>query len=450
MSALRCSLKGSWSPHRRFRPAIRGSHSSFVSGFGGGTRRRSLVLTNLFENKELAQHDDKNKHALVFGASGITGWAIVNQLLSNSPEAQAFSKVSAVTVRPISAEKALWPDSSKLSIYSGIDLIRLNAEGTKDVLKQKIPDIDTVTHVFFNSYKWVEDPKEESIVNSSMLEKATMAVQALCPDFQFFVLPTGTKAYGIHLFQDFPYGDHLPLSESLPRLPEPHASNLFYYWETDALTRMAKGRKWTWCEVRPDLVVGFVPNNNAQCLSQSLGIYLSLYRFVNGRGSKVPWPGTEKSYNVLSSQTNQDMVAKFSIWASLNPKLCGGGEAFNVIDTNTPSKWSDRWSLICSLFGLEGVGVVEGSFKPSEFMAKHRADWDQVVQDQGLQRGSWDNSLANPFFFDAILSLFDYDHQICADKMYQTGFKTTFDEKTSWALSFERFRQAKILPYFED
>lgn len=213
---------------------------------------------------------------------------------------------------------------------------------------------------------------------------------------------------------------------------------------------MAKGRKWTWCEVRPDLVVGFVPNNNAQCLSQSLGIYLSLYRFVNGRGSKVPWPGTEKSYNVLSSQTNQDMVAKFSIWASLNPKLCGGGEAFNVIDTNNPSKWSDRWSLICSLFGLEGVGVVEGSFKPSEFMAKHRADWDQIVQDQGLQRGSWDNSLANPFFFDAILSLFDYDHQICADKMYQTGFKTTFDEKTSWALSFERFRQAKILPYFED
>lgn len=112
-------------------------------------------MTNLFENKELAQHDDKNKHALVFGASGITGWAIVNQLLSNSPEAQAFSKVSAVTVRPISAEKALWPDSSKLSIYSGIDLIRLNAEGTKDVLKQKIPDIDTVTHVFFNSKQTV-------------------------------------------------------------------------------------------------------------------------------------------------------------------------------------------------------------------------------------------------------------------------------------------------------
>jgi hypothetical protein len=272
-------------------------------------------------------------------------------------------------------------------------------------------------------------------------DKGTQTSDVVYPDTDF-----AFQAYGIHLFEDFPYSDSLPLCESLPRLPEPHASNLFYYWETDTLTRMSQGRKWTWCEIRPDLVVGFVPNNNAHCLAQSLGIYLSLYRFVKGRNSKVPWPGTEKSYRVLSSQTNQDMVAKFSIWASLNPEIAGGGEAFNVIDRNTPSTWADRWSLICSLFGLEGVGVVEGSLKPSEFLSKHQADWETIVETHGLQKQSLNNGITNPFFFDTILSLFDYDHQISAEKMYKAGFKTSIDERDSWSLAFDRFRQAKILP----
>jgi hypothetical protein len=39
----------------------------------------------------------------------------------------------------------------------------------------------------------VKDPKEESVLNSSMLEKATVAVEALSPVLEFLVLPTGTK-----------------------------------------------------------------------------------------------------------------------------------------------------------------------------------------------------------------------------------------------------------------
>lgn len=316
-------------------------------------------------------------------------------------------------------------------------------------------------------YKWVKEHKEESIVNSSMLEKAVVAVEALSPVFEYLVLPTGTKvnaplppllyhykqadscitqAYGIHLPGNFIFGDQLPLRESLPRIPEPHASEMFYYWETDALTRLSEGKKWTWCEVRPDLVVGFVPNDNSHCLAQTLGIYLSLYRHVRGEGSEVPWPGTTKSYNVLSSQTSQDIMARFSIWASLNPEKTGGGEAFNVIDSNQASTWAERWSLICSLFGLKGVAFREDAMKPSDFMEKHRAEWDEVATIHGLRSGLLDNKVANPFFFDNILSFFDYDHQISADKIYKTGFTESWDEKKSWSLAFERFRKINVLP----
>jgi hypothetical protein len=63
------------------------------------------------------------------------------------------------------------------------------------------------------------------------------------------------QAYGVHLIHDGPFLNDLPHRETLPRLPEPHASKLFYYWQVDALTTLSKGKKWTWCEIRPDNIV---------------------------------------------------------------------------------------------------------------------------------------------------------------------------------------------------
>jgi hypothetical protein len=51
----------------------------------------------------------------------------------------------------------------------------------------------------------------------------------------------------------------LPLREDLPRIPEPWQSQMFYYYETDELSRLAEGKSWTWCEIRPDFVVSQKP-----------------------------------------------------------------------------------------------------------------------------------------------------------------------------------------------
>jgi len=88
-------------------------------------------------------------HALIFGASGITGWSIVDQILKGYPDANTFDKVTALTNRPLSAEDALWPKSDKLQLVSGIDLNTDTQEALDAELKSKIKDIDTVTEVFF-------------------------------------------------------------------------------------------------------------------------------------------------------------------------------------------------------------------------------------------------------------------------------------------------------------
>jgi hypothetical protein len=93
------------------------------------------------------------------------------------------------------------------------------------------------------------NPEEEISINVKLLERAVTAAEHLSKKLQFVVLPTGTKAYGVHLIEKFPFANDLPLKESLPRIPEPYASEMFYYNQTDFLANLAKGKSWTWCEV---------------------------------------------------------------------------------------------------------------------------------------------------------------------------------------------------------
>lgn len=93
------------------------------------------------------------EHALVFGASGILGWAVVNEILDNYPAKGTYSKVTALTNRPLSKEDSLWPDNDgkrpELSIVTGIDLTKGSLEDVKTTLQQRVPDIDSVTHVYY-------------------------------------------------------------------------------------------------------------------------------------------------------------------------------------------------------------------------------------------------------------------------------------------------------------
>jgi hypothetical protein len=89
-------------------------------------------------------------HALIFGASGISGWAITNALLEGYPSPDLFSKVSALTNRPLPPEVAQWPSSHKLQVVSGVDLLQSGGQkALEDELRTRVTDIEGVTHVYF-------------------------------------------------------------------------------------------------------------------------------------------------------------------------------------------------------------------------------------------------------------------------------------------------------------
>jgi nucleoside-diphosphate-sugar epimerase len=134
-----------------------------------------------------------DRHALVFGASGITGWAAVNALLNDYPTPDTFKRVTALTNRPLSAEDALWPALKKLNIVSGLDLLAGDQATLEETIRERVPSIETVSHVYFFAYIFNSDPQEEIRVNVELLKRAVTAVDKLSAKLEFVLLPTGVK-----------------------------------------------------------------------------------------------------------------------------------------------------------------------------------------------------------------------------------------------------------------
>ncbi|KAI3006683.1 hypothetical protein CBS147346_3583 [Aspergillus niger] len=230
-------------------------------------------------------------HAIVFGASGVNGWAVVNALLQGYPSEDAFASVTALTNRPLSFQDTLWPKSPKLDLVSGIDLLAdTKPETLEDELKRKVANADKITHVYFFAHIMDADPKAEVHKNTELVKRSVLAIQNVSSHLKFVVLGTGAKSYGSHLLEQFPFRDQVPLKESLPRMPEPFASQIFYYHQVDQLSWISQGKSWAFCELMPDLVVGFVPNNNYYCMAQILATYLALYAKINGPRDGVAGP----------------------------------------------------------------------------------------------------------------------------------------------------------------
>lgn len=132
-------------------------------------------------------------HALVFGASGITGWGVVNALLSDYPTADAFERVTALTNRPLSVEDSQWPTSKKLSAVSGLDLLSGDQASFEESMRQRVPHIGSVTHLYFFAYLFNADPEKEIQINVDLLERAVTAVNNLSTKLSVVVIPTGVK-----------------------------------------------------------------------------------------------------------------------------------------------------------------------------------------------------------------------------------------------------------------
>ena len=176
-----------------------------------------------------------------------------------------------------------------------------------------------------------------------------------------------------------------------------------------------------------------------------MGIYLSLYRFVEGPESEVSFPGTPSTWNALSSDSNQDIISRFSIYASLRPNITGG-QAFNIADSVRPSSWSTRWPLLAKYFGLVGVGPRSPSLHPAEYIRIHHSSLLKMCQDHSLKTEVVISSMNNPGARMDSLKYLDFDRTLDLSKARRLGFDEEISLEESWHGAFERLKRGRIIP----
>lgn len=250
--------------------------------------------------------------------------------------------------------------------------------------------------------------------------------------------------YGFALLQE--HYLPTPLSECLPRLRQPYHDLLFYHPQLDWIASFCKDKRWTWCETRPDIIVGFVPNSNYYSLATSLGVFLTLYVELEGKGSELPFPGTMKSWKAKSNEAGSDMIARQTIYISLHKDTCGNGEAFNVASSSRWENWERKWPLLCQYFGLKGTPPTENPLEVRTYINEHIEDWKEIEKRYGLRSGIANSERILPGFEYFHLTQADFDRHYDMSKLAKVGFAEEHVIMDTWGTTFNRMREAKIIP----
>ncbi|KAJ2996793.1 hypothetical protein NUW58_g854 [Xylaria curta] len=427
------------------------------------------------------------RHAIVYGASGIIGWAVVDHLLRSYPKARTFPKITALTNREVKRSESHWPgpDISRpnLQLVSGIDLRGGDGAALASALEQAVEDIHTVTHLYYlgmfqrkklyvpqinkdRAFTSVPDEVEEVATNRRMLQNVIDAHNLLSPSLQFVVFPGGTRGYGIYS----PGGIFTPpLTEDMVnKLPSDYAKTVVYPANRELLRTASEGKGWTWCEVCPDAIIGFTPNGSQFSLAFHWAQYLSLYAYNHGVGPsvqqvgmaavKVPFPGNAAGANSLFSPASAAKIARFIIYASLHADKCGEGQLFNIADHEVPCTYGELWPRLANWFGLVGVGPPEGSqgwfnklrvgglpkgaeLMPGEYVVKHKYIFSRCGRIKAMNRGV----SAGSGQLDSIGHWLTFNRQLSLEKLKKTGFEGNTDPYQGWIDSFQMFRIAGLI-----
>jgi len=245
------------------------------------------------------------------------------------------------------------------------------------------------------------------------------------------------KSYGVEFADKIELKP--PFKESQPRIEEPYASKIFYYHQLDTLQSASENKKWKWSEVRPDVIVGFVPTTKPMNAAGALAVYLSLYRYVHGEGTQCPFPGSDMAYTAKHTDTSSSILARFSIYVALHGDKTAG-RAFNIGDGEVTT-WEEKWPKLCEYFGLVAGQATPNANPPEEFFDKHIRIWNDIIEKEGLVK----QEEPQFWFLDAVFHC-DFDRQYDLSAARDIGFDEKLDTVSQYLKVFDRMRELKYIP----
>jgi nucleoside-diphosphate-sugar epimerase len=342
--------------------------------------------------------------ALVAGASGIIGDAVVRELQRRSDwNVRALPRTFAGGVEAIKADL-------------------LDAQATAAALKSA----SDTTHVFYAALKGGRDLAEEEALNAAMLRNLLDGLKAAGAPLARVVHYQGAKVYGVHLGRAV-----APFYEDDPR----HLSPNFYYAQEDILRERARAGEFEWAILRPDVVVGDIVGNPMNIV-MVMGVFAALSKEA---GIPLRFPGSHKVYDgVFAQTTDSAWLARASVWAALDP--AARNEAFNLV--NEPFRWERIWKRVAQAFDME-VGPPQPFSLAGQMPAK-ALEWQRLAERHGLQTVPYEKLVAWPFG-DFIFNT-EFDMISDMGKIRRAGFTEALEPGDTVVQAIASLRRQKVLP----
>jgi nucleoside-diphosphate-sugar epimerase len=347
------------------------------------------------------------KRALVVGATGVVGRAMLRHLL-----AAGGWEVLAVSRRK--------PDVDGQYEHLAVDL--LDRAATRAALGEP----RGVTHVFYSAYVERATWTEAVPPNLAMLGNLLDAVEPASPELAHINLMQGTKWYGNHLG---PF--KTPAREDDPRHMPPN----FYYNQQDTVAARQRGRRWTWSAARPHAICGFATGNPMN-LVMVIAVYAALSKAL---GMPLRHPGTEANWRALYQCTDAELLARAVTWMATEPRCAN--EAFNITNGDL-IRWENLWPRIARHFGME-VGPRQ-HIRLAEMMRDKAPVWDRLVAEHGLQPIPYEQVAAWSFGDFVFSAGFDIISSMTKARRY--GFGEVVDTEEMFLRLFDELRSARVIP----
>jgi len=342
--------------------------------------------------------------ALVVGASGIIGNAVVEEL----------------TGRPDWRVRAL-----PRTFVDGVETIKADLTDA-DATRQALEAARDTTHVFYAALKGGSDLLDEERINGGMLRNLLDGLKAVGAPLQRVVHYQGAKVYGVHLGHT-----QAPFYEDDPR----HMTPNFYYAQEDLLRERAAAGDFAWSILRPDVVVGDIVGNPMNIV-MAMGVFAALSKEA---GVPLRFPGTPRVYSgVLAQTTDAAWMARASVWAALDP--AASGEAFNLVQE--PFRWERIWRRVAEAFGME-AGPPQ-PFPLARQMPLMAEAWARIAQRHGLATPPFEK-LVGWWFGDFVFNT-EFDMVSDMGKIRRAGFTEAVETGDSIVGAIERLRAKRQLP----
>jgi len=347
------------------------------------------------------------KKALVAGALGVSGRALVNHLVA----------LGEWEVIGLSRRK---PEFETTARYVALDLLNRSA------VDAYMSELGEVTHIFYGALQMVGNFFEEIAPNLAMLQNTVEAVERSSSGLRKVVLLEGAKYYGAHLG---PY--KTPAKESDPRHMPPN----FYYDQEDYLVARCSGKSWSWTALRPSCICGFAVGNPMN-MATVIAVYASLCKEM---GLPLRYPGSTASYGVLMEMTDAELLAKAMVWAAESDRC--GGQAFNITNGDF-HRWQHLWPRLAEFFKMPYAPPQR--FPLTQFMSDKGPLWDAMVKKYGLLPYSFRDA-ASWQFGEAVFNL-EYDVMSDMTKARRFGFHEAMDTEEMLLRMFAQFQKMRFIP----